>query len=187
MATMDMSPRVHRDHPRRGLQELAATDLELLTIASSPRAKGLTSETTSVALRFRVRFCRWRLDRELAAGEPPHRSESHGLRARQLAGARVRRQVAASLRRLVDDAELPYVALNAVPIRRGDVLAWRQGLPGLADRLDAATPVNPSGVARARLLLTDGMGPLYNPDPQRLLGETIWWIADGLDAGTHSK
>jgi hypothetical protein len=139
--------------------------------------------------RLRVWLGRWRLDRELADGWPSQSSDLHALRAWQLAERSVRHQVAASLRRVVDDAEQPYVVLSSPSLRRAgalvslcstEVLDWTDGLLGLADRLDGPAPVSPRGVARARVLLFDGTGPLYNPSPRRLLGETIWWIADGL-------
>lgn len=65
-----------------------------------------------------------------------------------------------------------------MPLRRAEVLAWREGLLGLADWLDNRGPVSPRGVSRARF--SSPTGPLYNPRAPRLLGETIWWTADGL-------
>jgi hypothetical protein len=67
-----------------------------------------------------------------------------------------------------------------VSLRQDEVRAWQEGLLGLAQRLEGDAPVNPCGVARARVTLTDGAGPLYNPDPVRELGATVWWVADGL-------
>jgi hypothetical protein len=60
------------------------------------------------------------------------------------------------------------------------VLAWRQGLLGLAERLERPEPVNPCGVARALLLLTDGIGPLYDSGAARSIADAVWWIANGL-------
>ena len=40
--------------------------------------------------------------------------------------------------------------------------------------------VNPCGVARARMLLTDCLGPLYSDLSGPSIGEAVWWIADGL-------
>lgn len=104
------------------------------------------------------------------------------LRAAQLAALRTRRRVADSLRRLVRHAELPAPARlgSAVPVCRRSVLRWREGLLGLAERLDDPAPVNPCGVARALVLLTDGGSPLYNPHEARRMGQAVWWVADGL-------
>jgi hypothetical protein len=137
----------------------------------------------------RARFERARLDRDLAEGCSPERSPLHALRARQLAGPVVRSEVAESLRQVVEDAMRPSAVLTPVRLRRSVVLvslrqeevqAWREGLLGLANGLERSAGVSPCGVARVKLLLADGAGPLYNPDPPHGLGETIWWIADGL-------
>jgi hypothetical protein len=95
---------------------------------------------------------------------------------------RARRRLARSLRARVKVAEGP-VAIQitaAVPLSRGAVLPWREGLLGMAERLERDDPVNPAGVARVLVLLTDGTGPLYNPAAVERMGDAMWWIADGL-------
>ena len=68
----------------------------------------------------------------------------------------------------------------AVPLCRRAIWPWREGLLGLAERLERPGPINPCGVARVLELLTDGTGPLYNPRAARSMGEAVWRIADGL-------
>lgn len=135
-----------------------------------------------LGLRLRVRLRRWRLDRALADGCGWEDSKDHALRARQLLDPVARCELAASLRRLVAEAENPRVRLlsSAVPAHWGVVRTWREALLGLAERLERPVPTNPCGVARTLELLTDGTGALYNPAPKRPMAETIWWIADGL-------
>jgi hypothetical protein len=72
------------------------------------------------------------------------------------------------------------VVSAAVPVRRPSVLAWREALLGLAERLEQPVPLDPCGVARALVLLTDGGGPFYNAGADRSMGDAVWWIADGL-------
>lgn len=85
------------------------------------------------------------------------------------------------MRRLVVDADAPRAApSSAAPVCRTAVLPWREGLLGLADRLEQTDPVSPCGVARVLALLTDGAGPFYSPAPERSIGEALWWVADGL-------
>lgn len=133
-------------------------------------------------VRLRVRLHRGRLDRDIAAGCAPESSEDRAVRAGQLADSRLRRQLARSLRRVVGDAQDPVRARVSavVPASREAVLAWREGLLGLADRLERPGSVNPSGVARVLNLLTDPSGPLYNIDSDRSMNEALWWVADGL-------
>ena len=88
------------------------------------------------------------------------------------------------------DAERP-AALRlsaAVPLSRRAVLSWRESLLGVAERLERPDPVNPCGVARVLVLLTDAAGPLYNPGAAERMSDAVWWIADGLalDAGAGS-
>lgn len=133
-----------------------------------------------LALRLHVFLRRLRLDRELAEG--PVASRAGAVRAAQLKAPAARRRLARSLRRSVTEAENPRLALfsPAVPLPRDVVLPLREALLGLAEHLEQPGPVNPCGVARLVLLLTDGHGPLYNQRSQHSLSDALWWIADGL-------
>lgn len=132
-------------------------------------------------LRLEVSLHRGGLDRQLADGCSPERSAALKLRARQLTSRARRRSLARSLRGVVTECEKRYVMpRSAVPICRRAVLPWREAIFGLADRLEQACPVNPCGVARVMVLLTESVSPFYDPRPVRSMGETIWWIADGL-------
>jgi hypothetical protein len=96
------------------------------------------------------------LDRELARGVAPESCGALTLRARTLIGPSARAALARQLRRVVRDARGDHVWLSRVAVRR-----VAHELDVLADRLDAPGPVDVRGVAEARLLLTDGTGPLY--------------------------
>jgi hypothetical protein len=132
--------------------------------------------------RLRVKLHQRRLDHELAHGLDPCELGERALRAGQLAAMPARRRTARSLRGVVAAAGRPNGLLldPGIPVSRRAVLTWRQGLLGLADRLERPEPVNPCGVARALVLLTDGVGPLYDVSAGRSLGDAVWWIADGL-------
>ncbi len=138
--------------------------------------------SSTFAQRLRVHLHRGRLDRQLADGLAPEAFQDRAVRATQLAGMRTRRRVARSLRRLVEHAETPAGALlgSAVPVCRRSVLPWREALLGLAERLEQPVRLDPRGVARALVLLTDGGGPFYDARAARSMSEAVWWIADGL-------
>jgi hypothetical protein len=130
-----------------------------------------------IRLQLSVLLSRRRLDRELAAGGPAAADAERALRAAQLTGPTMRRQLARSLRRAVD----PRPGLSAaVPAHPGVAADWREPLLGLADRLEAPSPVNPCGVARIHELLTDGGGPLYIQRADLPIEDAVWWIADGF-------
>jgi hypothetical protein len=136
--------------------------------------------------RLRVQFHKGRLDLQVADGYGADPVEDRALRAEQLARMRTRRRLARTVRARVKDAERPAVPhlSAAVPLSRRTVVRWREGLLGLADRLERPGPVNPCGVARLLVLLTDGTGPLYEPGAADRMSDAVWWIADGfaLDA-----
>ena len=105
------------------------------------------------------------LDRELAAGAAPESSPAVALRARRLLDPCERRSIAEGLRRLVRDArDGPPLSRVRVPAVWTRVAAAGEELDQLADALSRPGPVAAHGVAEALLLLTDGTGPLYNPE-----------------------
>jgi hypothetical protein len=141
-------------------------------------------ETGRVPFRLRVRvgLHRGRLDLDIATGIDPRCTEDHALRARQLSSAGMRRVVARSLRRAAVAGRQPVPTRlgGAVEVSRPAGHGWGEGLLGLADLLTREEPVNPLGVARALVMLSDGAGPLYRETPGSPLVELIWWVADGL-------
>jgi hypothetical protein len=148
--------------------------------AAAARTTGIRTRLRQVRTRLRVWRHRNCLDAELAGGGDDASAE-RTLRAAQLVDPATCRQLARSLRGLVQAAERPGRALGtAAPVCRESVLTWRGGLLGLADRLDRPDPPNACGVARLVTLLSDGGSALYCSMPQRSLGEMIFWIADGL-------
>lgn len=154
--------------------------------AAEQTTQGLRSGTLSrtshdLRLRMRVRLHRRRLDRELAGAGEIGAAPDRTLRATQLKDVATRRRLACSLRRVVAEAERPQrVLMSAVPVCRESVAPLREGLLGLADALEQPGPVNPCGVARTVVLLSDGAGPLFNTASARSISEVVWWIADGL-------
>jgi hypothetical protein len=87
------------------------------------------------------------------------------------------------LREVVAAAENPRAELlgSTALLDREIVVRWREGLLGLAERLEQSGPVGACGVPRSLVLASDGMGPLHNPASERSMGEAIRWIAEGLE------
>jgi len=114
-------------------------------------------------MRLRAYLRSRELDRALATGVSPDSSGAISLRAHTLVGAATRSALARSVRRLIEDAQQPLSRLTpVVPICRRKILSSRKTLEELADRLASGDPVDARGVAKARLLLSDGAGPVYN-------------------------
>jgi hypothetical protein len=122
--------------------------------------RSLAPAGPSLALRLRVRLTRARLDLELAEDADRARNPVHALRARQLASAAVRCDLACALDGMLDLAEEPG-PVRARPA--ADVLAARPALRALATRLRGDRPAAVQGIARAALLVA----PYCDVDPDR--------------------
>ncbi len=152
-------------------------------IAEAAPQLGTSRQLPRTGLTLRVRVRRARLDRDLAGAREGERSEEHALRAAQLTSGVTCRDTARSLREVVaaaDDPRAEWFGSTAL-LNRDVVAVWRDALMGLAERLEQPGPIGSCGVARARVLASDGMGPLYNPASERSMGEAIAWVAEGLD------
>ena len=101
------------------------------------------------------------LDRRLADGAPPESSLDLAIEAERLTRPAERRVLAGSLERIVAGAGRSKPDRAGVPVARAAVRSARSELESVAARLQSSGPVNVRGVARVRVLLSDGMGPLY--------------------------
>jgi hypothetical protein len=136
--------------------------------AASARHERLRSSWL-IALRCRLR--RTALDRELAAGADPDSSECRHMRASQLTSESNREALAAAYERLLH-AATSFPPLDVLPVNWRAVRAARPRLERLAQRLREDHGVRAQGVARARLLLTDGDWALHVKDrDSRLMDE----------------
>ncbi|HTX30732.1 MAG TPA: hypothetical protein VMD09_05070 [Solirubrobacteraceae bacterium] len=105
------------------------------------------------------------LDQALARGIPPESAAPLALRARRLTALPRRRVIAAGLRRAIRETCLRVPSSRSrISPRRAEVAAASDELTRLADGLADVGPVAARGAAEAWILLTDGTGPLYNPD-----------------------
>jgi hypothetical protein len=122
----------------------------------------LIVQRSGAAARVRARVHARQLDCALAQGISPDSSACLSVRAHDLIGSRARSMLAQTLRRLVEDAGRPVRPMHfAVPICRAKVWRSRHTIQELADRLLGSEPLDASGVAQLRLLLSDGAGPVY--------------------------
>jgi hypothetical protein len=144
-----------------------------------------SSAGASPTLRLRVYMTRPWLDRQIATGGACAASAALELRARQLTSPRTRSQLARELRGLVEYAERmgSRPTFSAVVIDRRAVAAGRHAILGLAERLEGREPVSARGVTLVRRLLTDGLGPLFNPRSEQTVIQVVWNIEDALEEG----
>jgi hypothetical protein len=135
------------------------------------------------ALRLKVYLTRGRLDRQLVAGHGYDTAPELTLRAKHLVNPRTQRDLARNLRGIIRyaDRQGSRTGISAVAIRPQAVRADRTAICELAEQLERAAPVNPRGVVLAQALLTDGVSPLFNPNPAQTVGEATREIQDVLE------
>jgi hypothetical protein len=144
-----------------------------------------SARPASVWLRLRVCLRRRALDAQIAAGQPLGLSPVLLLRAAQLTHPGTRRRVARGLRRLVDYAERvgprPIVSRSVLGRTGVSVMADREALLGLADRLERPPAVSPRGVLLARgLLRSELRDELVDPHLGSSIACRVWEVADIL-------
>jgi len=121
------------------------------------------------------------LDRKLAAGCPPESARLVAVRAREIVQLASRGRLADYWERVLRIAGSGKEPALAVPLSRARVRTVEPDIRELARLLRARLPVSARGVAMARLLLTDGGGPLYRGDPQACLRDQLHAAIAWLD------
>jgi hypothetical protein len=142
------------------------------TPSGSPRRE---RRSWLIALRCRLR--RNSIDKQLAAGADPDSTECRHRRPSELTGESNRQALAAAYERLLV-AATSFPPLDVVPVNWRGVRATTPRLDRLVQRLREDPDVRAQGVARARLLLTDGDSALYAKDDDlRLVDEVCSTLA----------
>lgn len=103
-----------------------------------------------------------KFDRMFAVGAAAPARSALAAHAARLTSTEEREAVARSLRRTLDDAKnLSAPVSSRVPLNIPNITAAEDRIDQVTLRLHSPRPVTPRGVARLRLLLADGKGPLY--------------------------
>ena len=165
----------------------AAADDAVVLLADE--AGGVYPHRVTMRDRVSARLHADRWDHALARGSSPEGSAPLALHAQALASASCRRELAASLSRILDAADGNHVPdWNALGPRHHSVhvLSVRREIEALVGLLLAPAPVSTRGVARVRLLLTDGGGPLYRRTDAAALADELTRAARALDPLTDT-
>src|SRR5579859_3433654 len=151
--------------------------------------------------RILARSAAARLDSALARGAPPEASVSLAARAARLTSTPFRRDLAASLRRILlavgepGEPGLPGLPVAArspfgaarpvrVPLRPAPISRSAPLLADLVGRLLEPGPVPVRGVAMVTELLADGAGPLYRDADPHTASDLTVLAARAVDALT---
>jgi hypothetical protein len=149
-----------------------------MLVLYDPASDCVTAATPSWSRRLGVRLTAGRLDRALAGGASPDSTVSLALRAQALVRPAERLALADSLERILAatpcrSARAPKYIDAAFYCR---VSAASAELRELVGTLRGWGPVSAEGMAKARLLVTDGLGPLHRGSGDLALAarEAIW-------------
>ena len=114
------------------------------------------------------------LDRQLAAGRAPESSSRLAARAQHIVAIANRRRLAGNWGNLLQVAQGGHGSHHpAVPVRSDSIVAAEPAVRELVRCMTAPLPVAARGVAMATVLLTDGLGPVYNPYSQVSLASAL--------------
>ena len=103
-----------------------------------------------------------KFDRMLAVGVHPSEGSALAVHAARLISVDEREAIARSLRRVVDDARNRDALVSSrVQLNVPNITAAQERIDHVTLRLHSPRPVTPRGVARLRMLLADGTGPMY--------------------------
>jgi hypothetical protein len=124
------------------------------------RGSELPSATLLVRLTARLRA--QKLDRILAVGVPARTGSALAVHAQRVTSVAEREALARTLRRAIDGAQNRNAPLPVrIPLNIPNITAAQDRIDDVTLRLHSPRPVSARGMARLRLLLGDGAGPLY--------------------------
>ena len=116
----------------------------------------------TIGTRLAARLLAGKFDRMLAVGVPAPAGSALALHAARLTSADEREAIARTLRRTVDNARNRGAPLSSrVPLNVPNIAAAEDRIDEVTLRLHSPRPVSARGVARLRMLLSDGAGPMY--------------------------
>jgi hypothetical protein len=112
--------------------------------------------------RLRARVFASRYDQQIEDGLSPLPGSPLDLHGARLVSARERNDLACTLRQAVRDADSPVGPFHSrVRVASAAVRHSAEVIEAVHDRLADPFPVRARGMARLRILLSDGSGPLY--------------------------
>jgi hypothetical protein len=110
--------------------------------------------------RLLARLCAARYDRQIEDGVNPAPGSPLAVHAARLVSPREREDLAHALRLVTHDADGGHFTVRA-PVQADAVHRGEGVIDAVCERLADPFPVRARGMARLRILLSDGRGPLY--------------------------
>jgi hypothetical protein len=124
------------------------------------------------------------LDKKLSSGAAPESTLLLASRADSLSTSRARREIAFGWLNLLQKSRRASARNPLAPLCRRRVIEAQDAILRVVDALEVELPVPARGVAMACELLTDGLGPIYNPMNSQDLRARLAEVAENLDPAT---
>ena len=116
----------------------------------------------SLAARLTARLRAHQFDRQLAVGVPAPAGSALAVHQARLTSVAEREAVARTLRRAVHEARAGGDPLSSrVPVHPNNIRAAEDLIDAITLRLHSPQPVSARGMARLRVVLANGCGPMY--------------------------
>jgi hypothetical protein len=113
---------------------------------------------------LKARLLADRYDRQVDAEVLPLPGSALAAHIQRLASRAEAADLARTLRMVQHDAREPYWPMTArIPVQRREVFANEDLIEEIVARLTSGRPLGLRGIARLRMLVADGTGPLYLP------------------------
>ena len=134
---------------------------DLLSAANDVRRRSAAPRPSLVA-RVTARLRAYQFDRQLAVGVPAPAGSALAVHQARLTSVAEREAIARVLRQAVDDARSGGTPLaSRIPVHPTNIAAAEHLIDTITLRLHAPRPVSARGMARLRVVLSDGCGPMY--------------------------
>jgi hypothetical protein len=132
----------------------------LSTAPGVPRPE--MASRASLTARLTARLRAGHFDRQIAVGVPAPEGSAIAVHQMRLTSVSEREAIARALRRTVRDARCDINPLTSrVPVHPTNITEAEDVIDKVTLRLHAPQPVSARGMARLRVLLADGCGPMY--------------------------
>jgi hypothetical protein len=133
---------------------------DLLSTASGVR-RPTAATRPSLAARVTARLRADQLDRQLAVGVPAPAGSALAVHQARLTSVAERETVARTLRQAVHATHAGTSRWSRIPVHPTNIVAAQDLIAAITLRLHSPRPVSARGMARLRVVLSDGCGPMY--------------------------
>jgi hypothetical protein len=134
---------------------------DLLSTASGVLRR-TTAPRPSLAARVTARLRAYQLDRQLAVGVPAPAGSALAVHQARLTSVAEREAIARALRLAVRDARTCATPRSSrIPVDPSNIAAAEDLIDAITLRLHSPRPVSARGMARLRVVMSDGCGPMY--------------------------